>query len=425
MFPPRHDAPADPSLGCQQRPVAAPPFLYRLCSYPTARVVMVVVLLVVGPWAVYRAVRDLASDLPNFASGGQYVLDHGYRHPLTALDRYLPSLDVACVLLTILPLWLTAILYYLLNAGTWFALLNLVRDGLLAADDWELRERGTMAAGLLALVIAADGFLVGAFHVLMVWLMAAGLLAASRGRAWQGGLLLGTAVWLKLLPIVGVGYLVLKRKWLSAAVAVTFALSLDLVLSLAAFGWQNTIDEHLIWAAGGAVATVDHQLGTDYRPNEDRITNQSLFVVARRLLTTRAEYSQLAVADLSPRALSIVTGGALLTLGAVVLYAIRRPAAELSAADWGAEIALIVLCTIWISPVVWSYHFTACVPALAVVLAHPHDETRKRIVTAAWMIGLVLFTLPLGRAAGHMLWASLVLGGVLVNDLRRDTPSKR
>ncbi len=420
MFPPRHDATSGAPVGPLHRPAATPPFVHRLCSYPTARIVSVVVLLVVCPWAVYRAVGDLASDVPNFVSGGQYILEHGYRHPLTALDRYLPSVDVACVLLTILPLWLTAILYYLLNAGTWFALLNTVRDGLLVDDDFALRERGTMAAGLLALVIAADGLLIGAFHVLMVWLMSAGLAAASRNRCYKGGLLLGAAVWLKLLPIVGVGYLVLKRKWLAAGVAVVFAMLLDCALSLAAFGWQGAIDEHLLWAAGGAVATVDRQLGADYQPNEDRITNQSLFVVARRFLTARAEYSQLSVADLSPRSLSIVTGGALLTFGAVVLAVVRRPSSEMSPADWGGEIALIVLCTIWISPVVWSYHFTACVPALAVVLAHPSDETRKRIVALAWLIGLALFTIPLGRAAGHMLWASFVVGGVLVSCLRRD-----
>ena len=99
---------ANQAMSVHVEPAGREGFLDRLCSPPTAQICMSVILLAVFPWAVYRAAGNLACDFPEFVSGGQYVLDHGCRHPLTALNRYLPSLDVACIVLTILPLGLSA-----------------------------------------------------------------------------------------------------------------------------------------------------------------------------------------------------------------------------------------------------------------------------------------------------------------------------
>ena len=85
--------------------------------------------------------------------------------------------------------------------------------------DAPIKRHAVLAAELLVMPLALDHFCLGAFHILMVWLMVAGLGRAARGRPWSGGLLLGMAVWVKLLPLMGVGYLVLKRKWLAAGVA--------------------------------------------------------------------------------------------------------------------------------------------------------------------------------------------------------------
>ena len=307
------------------------PLLQRLCSEPFASIVMALVLLGVFPWAMYRAVGDFGCDLQEFIHGGNHVLDHASRHPYTALDRYLPSLDVACILLTILPLSLTAAIWYFFNAGTWFGLLRTVRDCLLPDDDPQASGRGTIAAGLLTLVLAVDGFLIAAFHVLMIWLMVAGLAHASRDRHWKGGALLGLAIWLKLLPVMGAGYLLLKGKWRPAVIAILLAVAIDCALSVAAFGWRGAWDEHLRWADWGAAGSIERQMHGDTYINEDRITNQSLIVVLRRFLTARAGYPQLAMADLSPKALSIVTGCAFLALGAAVL---RDPTACPYARTW-------------------------------------------------------------------------------------------
>ena len=135
--------------------------MFRLCGGPRARLVTAAACWLAFPLAVYRAIGDLSCDFPDFVMGARYVLEHGSRHPFTALNRYLPSLDVACILLTLLPLGLSAALYYALNVGTWFALLSTLRDKLLPGDD-PLRKRGAMAAGLLALPLAVDGFILAA-----------------------------------------------------------------------------------------------------------------------------------------------------------------------------------------------------------------------------------------------------------------------
>lgn len=392
-------------------------WLARLCAPRVGLPVMLFVLLAILPWSVYRAEADNGCDFADFTRGGAYVLEHGCRHPCTALNRYLPSVDVACAGLTLLPASCASIVYYLANVTTWFALLAIVRYGLLSSGLPISNDRAVMAAGLLTLVIAIDGFLVGAFHLLMLFLMVAGLVQASRDRSWRGGTLLGLAVWLKLLPIVGVGYLLLRRKWQPALIALLVACAVDITLSIGAFGGRQAWREHVTWAHGGVVATVEEQMHGHDEGDADRITNQSTTVLLRRFLTVRGGYTALALADLSSAALSLVTGCVLGALVVVPVLVLRQGAAH-SPVEWGAEIALVVLLTTWLSPVVWSYHLTAALPALAVIMAHNDSETRKQAVALAWLAAMALFAWPLARAAGHMLWASLYLGSQLIATLR-------
>ncbi len=381
---------------------------------------MLAVVLAMLPWAIVRAITDQGSDYLDFVNSAAFILEHGLRHPCTALNRYLPSVDVAFMPFTILPAALGATLYYLLNVGSWFGLLSTVRRGLLSGSNADEADRGTMAAALMALVIAADGFLVGAFHVLMVWLMVAGLVQVSQGRNGRGGLLLGLATWLKLLPAIGIAYLLLKRKWRAALVAIAVVFALDVALSLPAYGPTGAWREHVAFVEAGAVGTVHDQMDGTTWVDEDRITNQSTMVILRRLLTLRGGFPELAIADLGSRELTVVSATMLLSLAAAIALALRRPGHELTPAEWGGEIALLLLCTVWFSPVVWSYHPTAVVPALALIMSQPRFERSKRVVTLFWIVGVALFTVPLARAAGHMLLTSCFLGAVLLWTMHRN-----
>ncbi|MBS0267118.1 MAG: DUF2029 domain-containing protein [Planctomycetes bacterium] len=373
---------------------------------------MLVLLVAAGPWAVYRAAVRGGSDFPYFEDAGRFVAEHGTRHPRTALYRYLPSLDVACVPLTWLPVPVTATLWYAINVGCWLLLLRSIRRELLAGVQSQFAAEVTLAAGWLGLPLAIDGLLLGGFHAMMLWLMIAGLWQVSRGRSWGGGLLLGAATWLKLLPVFAVAYLVWRRKWKAVAVAMLAVVVINTVLTLPVYGWRESAELHAEWFWGDAVGTGDRQLAGANNSDEDRITNQSLLVVMRRFLTDRGGFPQLVLARLGENQMTLAGLSALGGLALAVWLLLRRSSRQ-GVADQGAEIALVTLCTVWFSPVVWSYHLIAAVPATAVVLSRLRQAWQRWCVIGLWGVGMALFTVELGRAAGHMLWVTFAVGGIL------------
>lgn len=365
-----------------------------------------------APWAVHRVWANGGTDLPGFRTAGQFVLDHATRHPRSVLYRYLPSLDVAAAVLTAGPVTAVAAVWYLLNAGCWYGLLRTIQRQLVPEVGRQFGREVTLAAALLCLPLALDGFLLGGFHVLMVWLMVAGLHRALRGQTWVGGAVLGTAAWVKLLPLAGIGYLFLKRKWRAGSVALATVLVLDLVLSVAAYGWRESYELHCDWFWREAVGTSERELAEGTNDDEDRLTNQSLTVVLRRIFTDRGGFPELSIARMSAGQLTataaIVSGG----LGLAILALLSSPR-QFDPPDDAGEISLVALCTLWFSPVVWSYHLVAAVPALAVVLARRPSARQRWLVIGVWCTALTLFALETARAAGHMLWASLFVGGCL------------
>ncbi len=102
-------------------------------------------------------------------------------------------------------------------------------------------------------------------------------------------------------------------------------------------------------------------------------------------------------------------------LSAAVTAICRQPGTATSVSQWSTEIALVVLATMWFSPIVWSYHPTAATPALALVLARTwQNKPLAWVFVVAWFLVLGLFAWRLACCLGAMLWASMALGAVLV-----------
>jgi hypothetical protein len=161
---------------------------------------------------------------------------------------------------------------------------------------------------------------------------------------------------------------------------------------------------------------------------QQRDRNQSPAAVMRRVLTrmgadgSAAKAVIVSVCDLSPRQLQGVFLAAMGLLAGALAYYWRKPAAGLTCQRWAGEVAIVVLATLWFCPVVWSYHPTAGIPALAVVLAAGAGHgRRKRVAVIAWLVALILLGIPQARAAGEFLWASLLLGAVVVMVTRSET----
>ena len=76
---------------------------------------------------------------------------------------------------------------------------------------------------------------------------------------------------------------------------------------------------------------------------------------------------------------------------------------------------MLTLATLWFSPVVWSYHFVAATPVLAILLLRGRYRWQWVVpVVAVWAGALVLLKFDVARASGVLLWMSLLLGAGLV-----------
>jgi len=80
-----------------------------------------------------------------------------------------------------------------------------------------------------------------------LFLCIAGLTLVHRARSFSGGLLLGLAGLIKVLPFIFALYLVLRRKWTALAGLTAAVLIFDLVPCLLFFGWDGTVNEHEAW----------------------------------------------------------------------------------------------------------------------------------------------------------------------------------
>lgn len=386
------------------------------------RVAFVVLLLVGLPIALNRAIRDVGgTDFMQFYRAGRHVLEHGDTTPQRFLKYYWPSLDVAWAGIAWMPVPVACILYYVFSCGTWIGLLASTGKWLLGHVAQPARRQAVLLAGLLVMPLVLDHLCLGAFHILMVWLLVAGLGRAAHGRPWSGGLLLGLAIWVKLLPLLGVGYLIWKRKWLPAGVALASAIAVNLALSAPVFGWQRIGELHEQWWRDQATGTTHRLLDLISVVDEDRLSDQSLAVIMRRTLTRMGwdnvcpERRAVALGDLTPMQLRVSYYGVLALLGAGLLVACWKTGRRTSPVGWAREIALMALATLWFSPVAWSYHPTAVGPALAVVFSRHARQPRLAWLTGGvWLLGMALLGSQLGRAAGEMLWTTFALGVALL-----------
>ncbi len=378
------------------------------------------VALAVVPFLM-RVQGGKGSDFPAFWAAGRHILEQGTRLDDSLLYRYLPSVDAAWAAFGWMPLAVAAPVYYALSAATWLGLLGAVRAWLLPAVPEPQRRRVVLLAAILTIVFALDHLMLGAFHILMLWLLVAGLGRVMQGRGLAGAAMVGAAIWLKLLPLLAVPYLLLKRQWKAACLSVLAAVALDVVMSVAAYGAAGAWTTHAAWWRAHAVGDLHALLNTPGPIEDQRDRNQSLAAVLRRNLThmgadpARASQPWMPgpLADLPAPGLKAcylaMAGLAAACLG----WYWRRPARSLDPSRTAVEIATVCLATLWFSPILFSYHPVAALPALAILLAGPPGRL-KHVSLVAWVVATVLLAVPQARFVGEILWASGLLGLALV-----------
>jgi hypothetical protein len=379
------------------------------------RLVFLGLLVGTAPVAVRRMTRG-HSDFDGFYQAGRSVLEHQVRQPDSILNYYWPSLDVAWAAVAWMPFHTAAVVWYVVSVATWIGLLRTIRDQLLAGWPEDIRRQAALGAGLLLMPLALNHFCLGAFHILMLWLMVAGLSAAAAGCWRRGGLLLGLAIWLKLLPALAAGYLLWKRQWRPALLAVFAAVVLDAGLSMVGLGPAAAWNAHQRWWQKQVQGTTAGLMCSPYPTPEYRSNNQSLPAVLRRTLTVtwveepNGQAHMYSLAQLSSRRLTFLYRGILLLIGGTLAVIFWGCGTGIPRSRAAIEIALVCLGTVWFSPVAWSYHFLSVTPAMALLLVRkPYERVGIWALVALWLVAVALLGSHEARSHGVLLLTSGVL----------------
>jgi alpha-1,2-mannosyltransferase len=221
--------------------------------------------------------------------------------------------------------------------------------------------------------------------VILLAASAAGARDLDANRDIRAGLWFGLATALKLFPGLLLVYLAWRRRWRAVIAAAALGIALT-VVPLLALGLDGAVDTTRTWLDLSAAGVPVHRLG-----------NQSLPEVMTRLGAPAL------VAQLLRVAILVITGW---------LLARPRPV-------W-AEVALVTLAAVLLSPIAWWYYFALAYPAWVTVLAWVDARTQRGSVVvlaaaALFMCGILgprALGLPI-LSAGVFLWGALSLYGVV------------
>jgi hypothetical protein len=393
-------------------------------------------LLIVGGVAycivliVVVALRaESSSDFRDFWRTAEAYRTTGEIRPDLGVHNYLPFFVIFMTPWSLLPLPVAIgafSVFSMVLLGVTVAMLELLLNGRV--------DRAPRAATLISLALALPYIhataVLGQVNLLVLFLIVAAWLLASRGQEWSAGVPLGLAALIKVLPAGLLVLFLLQRRWRVAVAAGATCALLGLGLPLASLGWRETVRLHGEYYQRAAV---EHSAITTLladKPIKAKYTNNSTPIVLRRLLSrTNGDPSDnggalfVNVADV-PRPAIVAVYAVLMAalLGGGLVQAIRRAphwpftsAGDFSrgSALFGAWCALLVLA----SPLVWTHYLVLAYPALAALADRLERERleRKRlcrittVALACWSVGILLLVWPAARAAGAQLAAVIVV----------------
>lgn len=421
------------TASAEQQPVAArrtwPDRLVR-----AGWVLLVILMVGTAPIALNRGINDMGgTDFPEYYEAGRYLLEHHAIQPHAMTAYYLPSVDVFWAGIALFPVPVAAVLWYVIGCLAWFGLLRALSKYMLFDLPNDARQQAVIAVGLLVAPLVLDQLCIGAFHGIMLWWMVAGLGRIVNGKRWTGAALLGLAIWIKLLPAIGAAYLLYKRRWREAILAGCVALLVDIGLTSLVLPYAANVQAHLDWLHRDAVGTAELLLASPDKVNEQRVTNQSMPAVLRRILTelgypSNSSRDLASLANLTSTQLKTVYYSVLGLVGVGILWICRRSASQTPVADQAMEVALIVLSTLWFTPIAPSYHPIAVAPALALIIGRHSMRPLAWGAVALWVLAMGLHGVPVARAFGHVLWITFILAAFLLRKAPRlngEVPANR
>jgi hypothetical protein len=366
-----------------------------------------------------------AADFAGYLRVGDVVLDgaHLYLDAPPGINTWPPFFGLLCVPLSLLARaspYLARGVWLLLNAALLVVVLHL-----LARLVYGRAQPGTIGGvRVLVPLLLSARYVVGNFehlqiNVVLFALALGGLYLQATRRPGLGGLLVGLAAAIKIMPLAVVAYLGYRRRWRAAVTAAVATAGFSMSPALV-FGWERYQDYLETWlgvvATGWGVGRMNQSVAAMW----DRLLGHGLWPLA----TPAIEHLPESGAPL-PLAALLVSAG-LAVAGALVAWRGRpRPDSWAALAEWSA----VFLASAIFGPVAWkSYLIVTLLPntLLFAVCLSPRVDARTRAGAAAVLaVAFVLGGLPMPGLVGEAvaerlemsstvtLAALVLLGGVL------------
>jgi len=384
------------------------------------RIGTLLVLLVLVAVCV-RSIRQ-PEDFAGYVAVGEAVLagEHIYHATPKGLNTWPPVFSLVCVPLALLDrpsaylgrgVWLLAGLLALLSCL--HVITRLVHRRPLTLDPprrpgLPLYSPEVLLPLLLAHVAVVGNFIHLQVNTMVFLLVLVALRAQARGRPLAGGIALGVAGALRVMPLVFVPYLLWRRRWKPAAVALATSVVVSLlpilVFGVSQFGdyvtsWRAATGRDAIWGVGhmnqSMPATWDRYLGHGVVP-----------------FRTEPQH------DIEPSDSSAAHLATLVTLAvtaALALWRFRgrvRPAGRAALLEW----SIVFLVGASFGPVSWKAYLIVLLLPYALITALLRetgtDPAVRTLARVLLVVACLFLALPTRDLLGRELSRHLEMGGV-------------
>jgi hypothetical protein len=379
-------------------------------------------VVALGVQAVYRAAfNDIErTDFTVYTAAGRALLDHrdmylaenarGWRYV------YPPPFAILLVPLAQMPLWLGAVIWYLLTAAAVGA--AVVMSAALLGDGREGARKPQLLYGLPLLCtvsLLTSGTLRSQASPFMYFLMIAAFYFQLKERPIAAGFSLACAALLKVFPIVLIVYFVMRRQWRAVLACAATGVLLGIVLPSLYWGWQFNLDQITRWIeVVGQPAIMQ---------NVDRAQTSDLYGQLLNTLKPRNQSLESLFLTLGmPPGLTpyAVAASAILMLAAMWSAGRRAAQAAPGQARMMAEGLLCGAFICWsllVTPISETHYFGALLLPLVLLVGHADQyspsERHKRLYLAAGAAFMIV-VMVLTAVRETSLWRTLCMGTLLL-----------
>ncbi len=425
-------------------------------SRRTRKMVLVACVLVYAAGILsvgaYRAREDQSStsDFDDFYLTARRFLDTGDVVRDYGVHNYPPFAILFFVPFGLVPIKVASALFNGLALAGFVLSVRLV-------DRWAAEEAGPLprkadeiarAAGPIGMVLAyVTGCLImGQMALFTLAMLVLGLHYIEKRRDVPAAFWLAVAISTKVYPVLLLPWLVLKRKWRLSAVAAGMLVVMNVLLPILAMGptragqlYRGFYRDSIRGQSALRLAVIES--------NKMSHTNQSSALVARRY--TRPTDSGVDGADGRPRMINLVDwddtpigigplrlarvqwllAAAFAALVGATGWVCRHPARSVSMSRMRYEYATVILLSLLLTPISWSFYYCLCYLPLALINARVLAAWRGRrraafawAAVAAWWLAVPAMASPTLRMCGFHLMATFILFVATCAAARGDAP---